>query len=259
MLRFLIALFVAAIAATAHAQQADLASARTKELKAGIKTFRLELNYNGQQDKPFYRLVLSMPPIGCDRSNPFYRLVQVSEERAGKIIDHLGGDGFLTKAVDLRNKRLPRPTMPGYTLTVGNFYEDLGWDLPMLKRLDRLREVVDGDAAKAMDLLLGRLSGWRKEWEKRRYEGIYAKFRAHVLEDLAAGKEAGLPDSVKKYFAKASERPAIVTISKIIGRDQSKILMHSADPRFLVKFPAIHWAEGDEAVHVHLGNRLRPD
>ena len=56
--------------------------------------------------------------------------------------------------------------MPGYTLKVGNFHEDLGWGLPMLKRLDGLRKVLDGDAAKEMDLLLGRLSGLRKQWEK---------------------------------------------------------------------------------------------
>ena len=36
----------------------------------------------------------------------------------------------------------------------------------MLKRLDGLRKVLDGDAAKGMDLLLGRLSGLRKQWEK---------------------------------------------------------------------------------------------
>ena len=34
----------------------------------------------------------------------------------------------------------------------------------MLKRLDALRAVLDGDAAKKMDLLLGRLSGLRKAW-----------------------------------------------------------------------------------------------
>ena len=47
------------------------------------------------------------------------------------------------------------------------FYERLGWGLPLLSRLDGLRGVLDGDAAKAMDLLLGRLSGHRKEWERQ--------------------------------------------------------------------------------------------
>jgi hypothetical protein len=157
-------LLVAGIAATAHAQQDDPAKARAKQLKADIKTFRLTLTYNGDEDKPYYNLTLSVPPIAYDRSTRFYELVQVSEGQATKIIDHLVGDGFLSKAED-KSKR-PQPTMPCYTLTVGNFYEDLGWGLPMLKRLDGLRKVLDGDAAKGMDFLLNRLSGWRKQWEK---------------------------------------------------------------------------------------------
>lgn len=167
MLRFVVALFIAAIAVTTHGQRADPASARAKELKEGIKTFRLELLYRGDEDKPFYRLILSVPPIKDDRSNHFNDMVQINEEQASKIIDYLAGDGFLTKAIDLRNKtKLPQPTMPGYTLTVGNFCEDLGWGLPMLKRLDGWKKVLDGDAAKGMDFLLTRLSGLRKQWEK---------------------------------------------------------------------------------------------
>ena len=47
------------------------------------------------------------------RSSPFNNVVQIKEEQAGKIIDYLAGDGFLTKAVDLRNKaKLPRPVTP---------------------------------------------------------------------------------------------------------------------------------------------------
>ena len=45
-------------------------------------------------------------------------------------------------------------------------YEVLGWEMPLLKRLDGLRGVLDGGAAEAMDLLLGRMSGHRREWEK---------------------------------------------------------------------------------------------
>jgi hypothetical protein len=62
MFRFAVALLVAAvavIAAIAHAQGADPALVRAKELKAEIKTFRLELLYHGDEDKPFYRLILS--------------------------------------------------------------------------------------------------------------------------------------------------------------------------------------------------------
>jgi len=60
--------------------------------------------------------------------------------------------------------------MPGYTLTLKAeevaLGEDLGWGLPMLRRLDALRTMLDGDAAKEMEFLLGRLSGLRAQWEK---------------------------------------------------------------------------------------------
>ena len=66
--------------------------------------------------------------------------------------------------------KYPDPKMPGYTMQVDVgqvvFYDDLGWGLPMLKRLDGLRKVLDGDAATQMDFLLGRLAGHRREWEK---------------------------------------------------------------------------------------------
>jgi hypothetical protein len=167
MLRFAGVLLVAAMAATAHAQQADLGSARAKELKDGIKTFQLKLLYQGDEDKPFYRLTLSVPPIDVGLVNPFDNVVQINEELANEIIDYLARDGFLTKAVDRRNKiRMLRAATPSYTLSVGNFSEDLGWRLPMLKRLDGLRKILDGDAAKGMDRLLARLSGLRKQWEK---------------------------------------------------------------------------------------------
>ncbi len=55
------------------------------------------------------------------------------------------------------------PTAPGYTLEAGRFYEDLGWGLPMFKRLDGLREALNGEPAKEMDLLLGRLTGLRAQ------------------------------------------------------------------------------------------------
>ena len=167
MLRFVLALLVAGITATAHAELPVTAEARANELKQAIKSFRLELVYQGQEEKPFYRLILSVPAIKDDRNNSFYRIVQVSEGQASKIIDRLAGDGFLTLARDVRPKQeLRRPTEPGYTLRVGAYCEDLRWGLPMLKRLDGLRKVLDGDAANGMDFLLARLSGLRKQWEK---------------------------------------------------------------------------------------------
>jgi hypothetical protein len=162
-------LLVLGIATVAQAQLPDPVKAREKELKASVKTFQLELRYNGPEDKPFYRLTLDVLPSGRNRNNPFYRFAQISEAEAKRVIDQLAADGFLTDASDLANDKVPifrPPNKPGYTLTVTGLYQDLGWGLPMLKRLDGLRKVLDGDAAKEMDLLLGRLSGFRRPWTK---------------------------------------------------------------------------------------------
>ncbi|MGA2618050.1 MAG: hypothetical protein ABSF26_10605 [Thermoguttaceae bacterium] len=176
----IILLLVAGIATAAHAQQPDRAQGRAKELKVSIKSFRLALNYHGDEDKPFYRLWLRVGAV--EQSGPFQRLVSITEEQASKIIDHLAADGFLSQAKQwnsLWNTPLKFAKPQGYVLTVSGFadgqrrsrgdlfwYEELGWDLPMLKRLDGLRKVLGGDAAKDMDLLLGRLSGLRAQWEK---------------------------------------------------------------------------------------------
>ena len=148
----------------------SMAAERAKRLKAAAKSFRLELDYNGQEDKPFYRLSLSVPEVGSDRSNPFRRLVQIRPSQATAVIDHLAAEGFLDKADDLTVKvQRPPHTVPGYTLTVTAgelaLRDDLGWGVTMIRRLDGLRKVLDGDPAKELDLLLGRLSGLRAQWE----------------------------------------------------------------------------------------------
>ncbi|MCX6981114.1 MAG: hypothetical protein NTV08_10240 [Verrucomicrobia bacterium] len=40
-----------------------IAAARAKKTAGEIRTFTLRLNYAGQKDKPFYRLLLSVPAI----------------------------------------------------------------------------------------------------------------------------------------------------------------------------------------------------
>jgi hypothetical protein len=71
-------------------------------------------------------------------------------------------------------KKSPASTMPGYSMKVTTeqitFLGDLGWKMPMFNRIERLRKVMDGDAATQMDLLLGRMAGHRTEWEKERQQ-----------------------------------------------------------------------------------------
>lgn len=148
----------------------EQAKERADAMKTDVETFHLDLQYNGEQGKPFYRLVVSVPAVVRRRSSPFERIVQIKEDEASRIIGHLARDGFLDSAVDPRNQaKLPPPSMPGYTMKVVTgdmpLYEDLGWGLPMIERLDALREVLPDQGNKDMELFLGRLSGLRKQWE----------------------------------------------------------------------------------------------
>jgi len=103
-------------------------------------------------------------------SDPFHPLIQINEEQAKKIINHLANDGFLDQATDPRVEKKAPLTTSGYSLTVNGkgiaWRTELGWDLKMLKRLNALQAVLDGKAAEATKMLIGRLSGYRKEWEK---------------------------------------------------------------------------------------------
>ena len=152
-----------------EAPLSEQASKRAESMKADFATFRLELNYSGQEDKPLYRLIVSVPAVEQLGGNPFHRIVQVKEAEAISIIDHLARDGFLDQAVDLRNKsEQPSPSRPGYSLKVvagASLDEDLGWGLPMLQRLDSLSDALPDTAMKDMEFVLTRLSGLRKQWE----------------------------------------------------------------------------------------------
>ena len=143
-----------------EAPLSEQATKRAESMKANVATFRLELNYSGQEDKPFYRLIVSVPVIDQLASNPFQRIVQVKENEAIRIIDHLARDGFLDQAVDLRNKsEQPPPSRPGYSLKVVvgiSLDEELGWGLPMLQRLDGLHDVLPDTAMKEMEFVLTR-------------------------------------------------------------------------------------------------------
>jgi hypothetical protein len=159
-------------------ETASPAQERAQQLQATVEKFELNLWPSLRQvEKPFYSLTLTVAPVpGEDRSNPFVRRVQITKEQAGKIIDHLAASGLLGAAAVLDPRALTkRAFREGYALTlplaeVRTFENRLGWNLKMLERLDALRTVLDGDAAKAMDLLLGRMSGLRQQWQKERQQ-----------------------------------------------------------------------------------------
>lgn len=100
-------------------------------------------------------------------------VVRIDKKLAEALLDHLAETGYFARADYIApnmRKTFKRPPAPAYLLTVScggwGFQENLGWDVKMLKRLDALRTVLKGDAAKAMDKLLKALEPQRKKWEK---------------------------------------------------------------------------------------------
>ncbi|MFO7899979.1 MAG: hypothetical protein R6V58_13080 [Planctomycetota bacterium] len=143
---------------------------RYEELRESADAFTLDLRYVGESGKPFYNLVLSAPGLKR-KEEPFEMIRLLDGKQVLRLIDCLTYDGFLARAGNIAGKEIEPPKGPAYTLTVSGpngleLYEDLGWDLAMLKRLDALRKPLGGEPAKAMDRLLGRMSGLRKKWRK---------------------------------------------------------------------------------------------
>lgn len=141
---------------------------RLEVFKRNVKSFRLNFNFNGDEDKPFYRPHFGVPAEDAKIDDPFRPFVQISEEQALKIIDQLAHDGTFDNAYDLRDKaRREPPTTPGYTMNVWcdalPLCEDIGWGKELLVRLDAMNSQLDGDAKKSMEFMLGRISFLRRD------------------------------------------------------------------------------------------------
>lgn len=153
-----------------NAEPTKKAEDRAKILKENLDTFQLMLLYDGQQDKPFYNLTLSVKPVRQAATNQFHPVVQIDKDQAKRIIEHLAKDGFLDQATDPRVEKKRPPTTTGYSLTVNGqdleWQAGLGWDLAMVRRLDNLHSILDGKAEESIKILISRLSGYRQEWEK---------------------------------------------------------------------------------------------
>jgi hypothetical protein len=243
------------------AEPSKVATERSGKLKADLKTFTLSLSYNGPQDKPYYHLILSVPkPPGDDRADPFYRNVQVTEKQAEAIIDYLAMEEFFDHA---REAFLRTPVPPYYMLWVevqgkgqpARYGESLGWNLKMVQRLDGLRKVFEGDAAKAMDILIARMAGHRTEWEKQ------AK-SAPGSPDAGVGQQSppDLPPGVKEwpevdttlaYYLSRSDAVVECTIIQTDERplaDASGLARHECD--VLVAKSIKGGIKPDEAIRV---------
>lgn len=149
------------------------------------------------------------------RNDLFHLYVQITEAEADKIIAYLTTEGFLDHAIDQANGVDHQAVLIGpvyglstYALAPAGrteFYENLGWHGTMLRRLDNLRSVLDGEAAKGMDALLARLAGQRKEWEKTGE----TKRNEAPKEDFVTLEHIPLPDQILEF--RSGDGKSIIT------------------------------------------------
>ncbi len=209
--------------AAALGRSVDRAPARAKQLRAAIKSFKLDLSYGCDRptpdknvDKPYYNLTLSVGDVAKVK-NAFHPQVQITEAQAQKIIDRLAAEGFLGEATELDPAELKKfpPQTSHYGMSVANgkaiFYENFGWGAAMVLRLDHLRKALDGDAAKAMDLLLGRLQGHRKEWEREAKEWQKYERKGPWQKEAGAAENQPTP----KAAARAEQLTAAIKSFKL--------------------------------------------
>jgi hypothetical protein len=148
---------------------------RKQALVEGVENFNLLLRYCGPEDKPFYRLWLSVPTILRARAETTGLTARIDKETALKIIDWMADSGVLGAAEELSVEENARrqPAGPCYVVNINggklSLVADLGWEMPMLKSLYGIRGILAGDAAKQMDILMTRLNGFIKEWTGTAY------------------------------------------------------------------------------------------
>lgn len=174
-----------------HAADADEVTAERLKVLRTCESLAADFRYYGEQDKPFYQITYSFGEA-AERAaeNSFHLVSKLDRAALDKLLDALAKDGFLAAASDISTKDIQ--PQQGYSLTLTakkkgaaaefkrlgwqgikgdghvELYQPFGWDLKMIKRLEGLQPAVSGQAAKDMQILLVRLSGLKREWEKGR-------------------------------------------------------------------------------------------
>ncbi len=150
---------------------------RTEALKGDLDNFVLSLKFHGRGTEPRYWLTLWRKPQVRSAVYKYELTETLDEDTALKIINWLAKSDGLAHATDLNatqpDKAAP-PQGPRYMLYVSSGSAslecDLGWEMPLLRELLRLRALLTGDAAKQMDVFMGHLSDDIKTWTGKPYE-----------------------------------------------------------------------------------------
>lgn len=157
---------------TRKVELSEEARALSSAFKENSGNFTLTLTYHGAQDKPYYRLFLSAAGVPEKKADVFSPAVAITKDQAVKLIDVLAEIGYFDQATNIINvRRFREPPGPTYVLVLTGpkdirLHLNLGWNKAMHDKLVAIQASLDGEARKAMDLLIARLSGHLKEWKQ---------------------------------------------------------------------------------------------
>ena len=160
----------------------------------GDSQFRLDIQFEGDSDKPFYSFSLMNFPTQQE-ANKFHRFQEVDAD--DEVIERakawLRTSNFYEHAkqgevdsTDLKQRYLLRVREGGKA-----YVEDINWDLGTLLRMKALQSALRGNEKKArteLDPLLSRLSGFRKLWTQSKPKNdlktqLTAKRKSFVSDD----------------------------------------------------------------------------
>ncbi len=142
-----------------------LAVQRAETLRKDINSFTLRLRNVGPSDKPYYHLLLTVArPEG--KPAPFELVVPIEPEQANILIDRLTEIGLLY-AAEANRPPIRMVTESAYVLEASGagltLTASLGWNLPMLARLDAIRGAMAETPGARMNTLRSRLDGLRTQ------------------------------------------------------------------------------------------------
>jgi RNA polymerase sigma factor (sigma-70 family) len=141
-------------------------------------TLQLVPQDKAQPDKRYPLLIIQLHVVArrVDPAKSDAADAQITKEQAAKIIDVLAKDNFFRES-SADPGRLPRQPKGSYAMMFASYGQEgppqtvyrlrvLDWDANLVKRLEAIRQCVDGDAAKALDTMLKSLRDEREHAQK---------------------------------------------------------------------------------------------
>jgi hypothetical protein len=146
-----------------------------RQFNEAVDDFRLSIWYRGSEREEHYHVALNVPVSTPEEGSPFggfrhrkddevHWTARIDKDQAAKIIGYLLADGFFDRARNVHGHRMEPVRFPAVVLQASGpdkvrLLEEMSPGDATLKRVEGLRAVLDGDAAKAMDKLWGQLKG----------------------------------------------------------------------------------------------------